>query len=273
MPSDSPWFLSPIFFAVLAIIGGGILLIAAAACCHVKAQYERAVIFRLGRFSRVVGPGFFITRPLIEYVEETVDIRTTPVRIQIDSALTRDTVPLEIEAELYYHVLDSDIAVQHFVIAVDDAEDAINRAALAALRAAVGQHDLADLLGDQQSVDEAIAKAVGNQAEAWGIVVERVQILDIQVPQTLTDAMSRQAQAQREAQARIILAASEKDAAQAFIDAAKMYDGVPNAIHLRGMNMLYEALKEKGAIVVVPSSAVNSMDLGSAALLGKQLAP
>lgn len=257
----------------LWLIPLGVVAIAFFLTFHINDNFDRSVIFRLGRFSRIAGSGLYLTIPFIESVFESVDTRVLTDSVNVDKAMTKDTVPVSVEAILFWHVLDTPDAVKSATMAVEDYHHSIELSAQTALRDVIGQTNLADLLSNRDMVDAGIATKIASRAAAWGIEVTSVEILDVSLPDELTDAMSRQAQAERERQARVILAQSEVEAAQKFVEAAKTYEQTPTAIHLRGMNMLYEGLKEKGALMIVPSSALSSMDLGSLAAIGNTAKP
>jgi regulator of protease activity HflC (stomatin/prohibitin superfamily) len=233
---------------------------------RVNSEWDRAVILRLGRFHRLAGPGFFVMIPFIDSIagDEAIDMRVSTSEIEVEKAMTKDTVPVRVDAVLFWQVVDAKKAV----LEVEDYADSIDVAATTALRDVIGSVGLSTLLSARDSVDAMIQQRVAKRAEAWGIAITGVELRDVSLPDALTDAMSRQAQAERERQARSILADSESEIAQRFVDAAKIYEQSPFAevaVHLRGMNMLYEGLKEKGALMVVPSSALQSMDLGGIA--------
>lgn len=225
-------------------------------------QYEQGLLFRLGKFRDVAQPGLSFLIPFIDSVQ-AVDLRTQSLRIKADSVLTRDTVAVAVDAVLFWRVMEPKSAV----LSVEDYADAIKLSAQSALRDAIGMSDLSGLLSNRQEMDQSIALAVGAKAAAWGLEVSSLEIRDVQLPKELGEAMSRKAQAERESEARAIYGNAEMRTAQAYVDAAAIYDTRPTALHLRGMNMLYEGMKEKGAMVVVPSSAVETMGLGAVSSL------
>jgi len=226
---------------------------------QVANAWERAVILRAGKFRRLAGPGVFWLIPVFDHVAEWVDQRVQTTSFTAEESLTRDTVPVDVDAVLFWVVWDA----QKAALEVADYRAAIAWAAQTALRDIIGTTTLADLLSNRQQVDDYLQKVIDARTTPWGITVQSVEIRDIKIPDSLQDAMSRQAQAERERQARVILGEAEQQIAQLFVDAAKGYENNPTALHLRAMNMLYEGLKEKGAMVVVPSSAVETMGLGT----------
>jgi len=264
---DNPWHLG------FAIVGGLAFLIFVViplmASIHINEQYDKSVIFRLGRFVRVAGAGVFITLPYIEGVKEKLDTRIISESFHAEQTLTKDTVPVTVEAVLFGKVVD----VEKAVLQVEDYQASILVAAQTALRDVIGSTELQTVLSDRQAIDQQIQERISARASAWGFEVQSVEIRDVKIPDNLQDAMSRQAQAQREKQARVTLAEAETAVAIACTEAAKIYEQNPSALHLRGMNMLYEGLKEKGALIVVPSSAVDSMNLGTLAVAVKNGAP
>jgi hypothetical protein len=221
--------------------------------------WERAIVLRAGRFSRMVGPGLFLVIPIIDSVAMWVDQRVQTSTFLAEQTLTKDTVPVDVDAVLFWTVWDA----QKAALEVTSYQNAIEWASQTALRDIIGTTKLADLLSDRQTVDAALQKAIDERTTPWGVTVSSVEIRDIRIPDSLQDAMSRQAQAERESQARVILGDAERLIASSFVEAAKEYQGNPVALHLRAMNMLYEGLKEKGAMIVVPSSAVETMGLGA----------
>lgn len=223
--------------------------------------WERAVILRAGKFSRLAGPGVFFIVPAIDNIAQWIDQRVQTTTFTAEQSLTKDTVPVDVDAVLFWVVWDA----QKAALEVASYGQAIAWAAQTALRDIIGTTTLGDLLSNRQAVDAALQKAIDARTTPWGITVQSVEIRDIKIPDLLQDAMSRQAQAERERQARVILGDAERAIAQSFVDAAKMYQGDPVALHLRAMNMLYEGLKEKGAMIVVPSTAVETMGLGAIA--------
>ncbi len=224
----------------------------------VASQWEKAVVLRLGKFKGLKGPGLFWIVPGIDAVSTWVDHRVMVTPFAAQKTLTKDTVPVDVDAVLFWLVWDAEKAA----LEVKNYEAAVDWAAQTALRDITGRMMLADLLVGRSSIDAELQKVIDERTTPWGVTVQSVEIRDIVIPQDLEDAMSRQAQAERERQARVILGESEKQIAESFAKAAKSYINNPTALHLRAMNMLFEGLKEKGALVIVPSSAVDTMNLG-----------
>lgn len=240
---------------VLALMGIGTYLLFA---IKVAAQWEKAVVLRLGKFKGLKGPGLFWLIPVIDTAVMWIDHRVTVTSFSAEKTLTKDTVPVDVDAVLFWVVWDAEKAA----LEVNDYQSAIAWAAQTALREIIGQMNLADILVGRAKMDEELQKIIDERTTPWGITVQSVEIRDIVIPQDLEDAMSRQAQAERERQARVILGESEKQIAGSFAEASRAYADNPTALHLRAMNMLFEGLKEKGALVIVPSSAVETMNLG-----------
>ncbi len=224
----------------------------------VAAQWEKAVILRLGKFHGLKGPGVFLIIPIVDAVARWIDHRVMVTPFSAEKTLTKDTVPVDVDAVLFWVVWDAEKAA----LEVEDYKAAISWAAQTALRDIIGRMMLADILVGRSAIDEELQHIIDERTTPWGVTVNSVEIRDIVIPQDLEDAMSRQAQAERERQARVILGESEKQIAASFAEASKAYVNNPTALHLRAMNMLFEGLKEKGALVIVPSSAVDTMNLG-----------
>ena len=221
-------------------------------------QWEKAVVLRFGKLRGVRGPGLFWIVPLVDAVTAWVDHRVTVTPFNAEKTLTKDTVPVDVDAVLFWVVWDAEKAA----LEVKDYQSAISWSAQTALRDIIGKMMLADILVGREAIDLELQKIIDQRTIPWGVTVQSVEIRDIVIPAALEDAMSRQAQAERERQARIILGESEKQIAESFAEASKAYINNPTALHLRAMNMLFEGLKEKGALVIVPSSAVETMNLG-----------
>lgn len=221
-------------------------------------QWEKAVVLRLGRFTELRGPGIFSIVPVVDRIPIWIDHRVMVTPFSAEKTLTKDTVPVDVDAVLFWLVWDAEKAS----LEVEDYRVAIAWAAQTALREVIGQMELADILVGRARMDRDLQKIIDERTTPWGITVQSVEIRDVVIPQDLEDTMSRQAQAERERQARVILGESEKQIAQSFSDASEAYRNNPTALHLRAMNMLFEGLKEKGALVIVPSSAVDTMNLG-----------
>jgi regulator of protease activity HflC (stomatin/prohibitin superfamily) len=221
-------------------------------------QWEKAVVLRLGKFTKLAGPGMFWIIPVVDTLANWIDHRVMVTPFSAEKTLTKDTVPVDVDAVLFWMVWDAEKAA----LEVADYRAAIAWAAQTALREVIGQMNLADILVGRAKMDADLQKIIDERTTPWGITVQSVEIRDVVIPQDLEDAMSRQAQAERERQARVILGESEKQIAASFAEASQAYRDNPTALHLRAMNMLFEGLKEKGALVIVPSSAVETMNLG-----------
>jgi len=221
-------------------------------------QWEKATVLRLGKFSGLKGPGFFFVIPLVDRVANYIDQRLIVTDIVADSTLTKDTVPVNVDAIIYWTVWDAEKAA----LEVQDYSSAISFIALTSLRDIIGKNDLAELLQNRDKIGAELQEVLDAHTNPWGITIQTVGIKDITIPPGLADAMSKQAQAERERQARIILGTAETEIAIKFAEASKHYAENPVALQLRGMNMLYEGLKEKGSLIIVPSSALESMNLG-----------
>ncbi len=224
----------------------------------VASQWEKAIILRLGKFHGLRGPGLFWIIPIIDSIPSWIDHRVMVTPFAAEKTLTKDTVPVDVDAVLFWVVWDAEKAA----LEVEDYRAAIAWAAQTALRDIIGRMMLADILIGRSAIDEELQHIIDERTTPWGVTVNSVEIRDIVIPQDLEDAMSRQAQAERERQARVILGESEKQIAASFAEASEAYINNPTALHLRAMNMLFEGLKEKGALVIVPSSAVDTMNLG-----------
>lgn len=224
----------------------------------VASQWEKAVVLRLGKFHTLSGPGVFWIVPIIDSIPTWIDHRVMVTPFSAEKTLTKDTVPVDVDAVLFWVVWDAEKAA----LEVKDYQSAIAWAAQTALRDIIGRMMLADILVGRSAIDEELQHIIDERTTPWGVTVQSVEIRDIVIPQDLEDAMSRQAQAERERQARVILGESEKQIAASFSEASQVYVNNPTALHLRAMNMLFEGLKEKGALVIVPSSAVDTMNLG-----------
>ncbi len=224
----------------------------------ISKQWQKAVVLRLGRYRGLRGPGFFMILPIVDSIQGFVDQRVRVTDVTAESALTRDTVPVNVDAIVFWLVWDAEKAV----LEVQDFFYAIFLAAQTALREAIGRHMLAEMVTERDKLGAELQKILDEKTNPWGITVQSVEIRDVKIPQELEDAMSRQAQAERERQARIILGTAETEISQKFAQASVLYQNNEVALHLRAMNMLYEAIKERGSMVIVPSSAVETMGLG-----------
>jgi len=224
----------------------------------VASQWEKAVVLRFGKFYGLRGPGVFWIIPIVDTIPSWIDHRVMVTSFSAEKTLTKDTVPVDVDAVLFWVVWDAEKAA----LEVKDYQSAIAWAAQTALRDIIGRMMLADILIGRSAIDDELQRIIDERTTPWGVTVQSVEIRDIVIPQNLEDAMSRQAQAERERQARVILGESEKQIAASFSEASQVYVNNPTALHLRAMNMLFEGLKEKGALVIVPSSAVDTMNLG-----------
>jgi regulator of protease activity HflC (stomatin/prohibitin superfamily) len=226
---------------------------------RVASQWEKAIILRLGKFHKLAGPGPFWIVPVIDSISSWIDHRVMVTPFTAERTLTKDTVPVDVDAVLFWVVWDAEKAA----LEVKDYVSAISWAAQTALREIIGQMTLADILVGRSKMDQELQRIIDERTTPWGVTVQSVEIRDVIIPQDLEDAMSSQAQAERERQARVILGESEMQIAESFSKASQAYQDNPTALHLRAMNMLFEGLKEKGALVIVPSSAVETMNLGA----------
>jgi regulator of protease activity HflC (stomatin/prohibitin superfamily) len=225
---------------------------------QVARQWEKAVVLRMGKIRGLKGPGMFWIVPVLDTITTWIDQRVMVTPFSAEKTLTRDTVPVNVDAVLFWLVWDAEKAA----LEVENYRNAIAWASQTALREVIGQMTLADILVGRAKMDADLQRIIDERTTPWGITVQSVEIRDVVIPTDLEDAMSRQAQAERERQARVILGESEMQIASSFADAAKAYQDNPTALHLRAMNMLFEGLKQKGALVIVPSSAVDTMNLG-----------
>lgn len=255
----------------LYMLAGAILGLILMQSPKVAKQWEKAVILRLGKFTGLDGPGLFWIVPFIDTVSMWIDQRVITTSFAAEQTLTRDTVPVNVDAVLFWMVYDAEKAA----LEVQEYRDAVSWAAQTALRDIIGRTNLQDLLRGRERIEEELQKLIDQRSNPWGVTVQSVEMRDVIIPDALQDAMSREAQAAREKQARIILSEAEVEIAKLYQEASLSYQGNPTALHLRAMNMLYEGLKEKGALMLVPSTAVESMGigglLGAAALRQNQL--
>jgi regulator of protease activity HflC (stomatin/prohibitin superfamily) len=238
-----------------------VLAAIASAATKIANQWERTIVLRLGRFRSMKGPGLFFIIPFVDTVPYWIDIRVITTSFKAEKTLTKDTVPVDVDAVLFWKVLNP----QRAALDVADYQSAISWAAQTALRDVIGKTMLSDMLEGRERIGNELRKIIDERTEPWGINVISVEIKDVLIPSGLEDAMSMQAQAERERQARVILGDSERQIAEKFEQAAKSYVDNPTALHLRAMNMLYEGLKENSTVVLVPSTAVDSMQLGGLA--------
>ncbi len=229
-----------------------------AASIKIADQWEKAVVLRLGNYTGLKGPGLFRINPILEKVAYWIDTRIITTTFKAEKTLTKDTVPVDVEAILFWKVLDPEKAA----LQVEDYQSAISLASQTALREVIGKSLLSDMLEGRERLDKELQKIIDTRTTEWGVHVSSVEIRDVLIPNELQDAMSMQAQAERERQARVILGDSERQVAAKFEEAARTYQNNPTALHLRAMNMLYEGLKEKATLVIVPSTVLNTMTLG-----------
>jgi len=225
---------------------------------RVADQWEKVAVLRLGRFIGLRGPGVFHIIPVVDALSRYVDQRVRVANVTAESTLTRDTVPVNVDAIIFWLVWNAEKSI----LEVEDFVEAIRMSAQTALRESIGRHELAQMITEREMLGHELQRILDEKTNPWGITVQSVEIRDVRIPQALEDAMSRQAQAERERQARIILGQAETEISDKFSQAALTYQNNPVALHLRAMNMLYEAIKERGSMVIVPSSAVETMGLG-----------
>jgi regulator of protease activity HflC (stomatin/prohibitin superfamily) len=221
-------------------------------------QWEKVALLRLGKYVGLRGPGMVFIIPIIETLSPFVDQRIRVASVTAESTLTRDTVPVNVDAIVFWMVWNAEKAI----LEVEDFLDAVQMSAQTALRESIGRHELAQMITERETLGRELQRILDEKTNPWGITVQSVEVRDVRIPQGLEDAMSRQAQAERERQARIILGQAETEISDKFVQAAAAYQENPTALHLRAMNMLYEAIKERGSMVIVPSSAVETMGLG-----------
>jgi regulator of protease activity HflC (stomatin/prohibitin superfamily) len=249
-------------FEGLWILGGAVVLASViSSAIQVADQWSKAVVLRLGKFRSLQGPGLFLIIPLIDTIPYWIDIRVLTSSFKAEKTLTKDTVPVDVDAVLFWKIVDPKKAA----LDVADYQCAISWASQTALRDVIGKTMLSDMLEGRDKISSVLQKIIDERTEPWGINVISVEVKDVLIPPALEDAMSMQAQAERERQARVILGDSERQVAEKFGEAAKTYANDPIALHLRAMNMLYEGLKENSTIVIVPSTAVETMQLGGLA--------
>ncbi len=243
----------PLFLVAGAVAGAWFLF-----SIKVADQWEKVAVLRLGRYVGLRGPGLYFVIPIVDQLSRTVDQRVRTSSVTAESTLTRDTVPVNVDAVVFWLVWNAEKSI----LEVQDFDEAIRLSAQTALRESIGRHELAQMITERESLGHELQRILDQKTNPWGITVQSVEIRDVQIPQALEDAMSRQAQAERERQARNILGQAETEIADKFSEAAATYRDNPTALHLRAMNMLYEAIKERGSMVIVPSSAVETMGLG-----------
>lgn len=246
------------------IVGGLVVSFLWSKSAQLLAEWDRAVVLRLGRFQSVRGPGFFMIIPILDSVARVVDMRVRTTAFYSDAIITRDTVPVGVDAIAFWHIWDSKKAV----LELESYYQAIVLATQTALRDIVGVHSLAEILSERDKIGRTLQEVLQEKTEAWGITVNSTEIRDIAIPENLRDALSKQAQAERERQARTILGQAEQEIAQKFMEAAKSYQDNPVALQLRAMNILYEGMRSSSStIMLVPSSTLDTMNLGGLAAL------
>lgn len=241
-------------YAITGILVGLYFLFA----IKIVRQWEKVAVLRLGRYVGLRGPGLCHIVPIVETLSPYVDQRVRVASVSAESTLTRDTVPVNVDAIVFWMVWNAEKSI----LEVENFVDAINMSAQTALRESIGRHELAQMITERETLGRQLQQILDEKTNPWGITVQSVEIRDVKIPQALEDAMSRQAQAERERQARNILGQAETEIADKFAQAAAIYRNDPTALHLRAMNMLYEAIKERGSMVIVPSSVVETMGLG-----------
>jgi len=249
---------SQVFHQDALAIAGALIGLYFLFAIKVVRQWEKVAVLRLGRYVGLRGPGLCHIVPILDTLSPYVDQRVRVASVSAESTLTRDTVPVNVDAILFWMVWNAEKSI----LEVEDFVQAITLSAQTALRESIGRHELAQMITERETLGRELQRILDEKTNPWGITVQSVEIRDVKIPAGLEDAMSRQAQAQRERQARIILGQAEQEISNSFVQAAASYAENPVALHLRAMNMLYEAVKEKGAMVIVPSSAVETMGLG-----------
>jgi len=240
------------------LVGGFVIGLYFLFAIRVADQWEKVAVLRLGKFVGLRGPGVFHIIPVVDSLSRYVDQRVRVANVTAESTLTRDTVPVNVDAIIFWMVWNPEKSI----LEVEDFVEAIRMSAQTALRESIGRHELAQMITERETLGHELQHILDEKTNPWGITVQSVEIRDVRIPQALEDAMSRQAQAERERQARIILGQAETEISDKFSQAAMTYQNNPVALHLRAMNMLYEAIKERGSMVIVPSSAVETMGLG-----------
>jgi regulator of protease activity HflC (stomatin/prohibitin superfamily) len=239
---------------VLIAVAVAILLVLARSV-RIASEWQRAVILRLGRFHKVKGPGLYLVFPVIDAVAQVIDLRIQTTMITAEQALTRDTVAVGVDAIVFWQVADAEAAA----IRIADYRQSIERVAQTSLREMIGATDLSKLLSDRKAADEQLRITISTKTATWGVTANSVEIKDVSIPRELQDAMSRQAQAEREKDARVTLASAERAIAEQILDAAKLYGTDPNALKLRQMNLLYEMNKDRGTTVLIPTDMATSL--------------
>jgi hypothetical protein len=254
------FYLYPSMVHILIVAPSGLLLaLLFAAAMRIADQWEKGVVLRMGKFRGLKGPGLFFIIPIIDRVDNYIDQRLRVTDVRAERTLTKDTVPVTVDAIVYWTVWD----VEKAALEVQEYDIAVSYVSLTGLRDTIGKHELADLLHNREKIAESLQQVLDEQTNPWGITCNSVGIKDIIIPDELSDAMSKRAQAERERQARVILGTAETEISMKFEEASQRYIDNPIALQLRGMNMLFEGLKEKATLVIVPSSALESMNLGA----------
>ena len=243
---------------LLFAIAGAFIGVYALFAIKVVDQWQKVALLRFGRYRGLRGPGLFLIVPIIETLSRYVDQRVRVTTVSAESTLTRDTVPVNVDAIIFWLVWSAEKSI----LEVEDFIQAISLSSQTALRESIGRHQLAQMITERETLGNELQKILDEKTTPWGITVQSVEIRDVRIPQALENAMSQQAQAERERQARVILGEAEVQVSEQFAQASRVYNDNPGALHLRGMNMLYEAIREKGAMVIVPSSAIETMGLG-----------
>jgi len=242
----------------VAVIAGAAIGVYLMFSIKVVQQWQRVAILRFGKYRGLRGPGIFLIVPIMDTLSRFVDQRVRVATVTAESTLTRDTVPVSVDAIVFWLVWNAEKSI----LEVENFTEAVNMSAQTALRESIGRHELAQMITERESMGQQLQLILDAKTNPWGITIQSVEIRDVRIPQALENAMSQQAQAERERQARLILGDAETQVAVKFAEAARTYGDNPGALHLRAMNMLYEAMKEKGAMVIVPSTAVETMGLG-----------
>jgi regulator of protease activity HflC (stomatin/prohibitin superfamily) len=240
-------WLAPVFFLVAIVIVMSV---------KVANAWEKYVVLRVGKLHGVRGPGLFMIIPVVDNVVAVIDERIQTTSFNAEQALTKDTVPVNVDAIIFWHIHDA----QKAALAITDYRQAIDRVAQTSLREMIGASMLAALLSDRRAADAQLCGEIGAKTADWGVTISSVEIRDVAIPVALQDAMSRQAQAEREKQARVILGSAEAEIAAKFVEAAKVYENQPGALQLRAMNIIYETTKERGATILMPTSMVDSLN-------------
>jgi regulator of protease activity HflC (stomatin/prohibitin superfamily) len=259
-------FIAYFAYMVLGLVAGlsavpAVAGVSAALSLRIVWQWEKAVVLRLGKFQRCCGPGVFFIVPVVDTVVDYVDQRMRVTDFAAETTLTRDTVPVYVDAIIFWMVWDP----QKAVLEVEHYFNAVSLAAKTALRDIIGRHELAELLTERKMLGERLRETIDERTNPWGITALSIEIKDVHIPEALEKAMSKEAQAERERRSRVLLSTAETEIAEKFAEASKQYAHNPTAMQLRGMNMLYEGLKEKGSLVIVPAAALENMNMGSLA--------